>query len=300
MLYAATATYVVMQMHKTHRLDLLNNSISYFREAVSYAQRDSDDTNHWKFAILHVVQAMELAFKEYLRRIHPVFIYESVDKPDKTLSLRSALNRLRNPQIGNISITDSEKAKIEKAFDLRSDLTHFEFNHSHDHIELKFAEIFSFMIFFYRSHLSLETSTFIDEEQHNKIIRLVKARAELMERAKAYIGSREDGTVWICPSCQEDTFLKAEEQCCFCHHKEHVVECPTCGTENLESDLVDISELFDWDYDEGRMVLMESFGMEDHACPDCISETKQKIEDIRRSQYNEDRAMEEYYGRKGG
>ncbi len=287
-------------MNKTHRLDLLNNSISYFREAVSYAQQDSAETNHWKFAILHVVQAMELAFKERLRRIHPVFIYESVDKPDKTLSLRSALNRLRNPQIGNIPITDVEKSKIEKAFDLRSELTHFEFNHSHDHIELKFAEIFSFMIFFYRSQLGLETTAFIDEEQHNKIIKLVKTRTELMERAKAYIASREDSTVWMCPSCQEDTFLTSEEQCCFCHHKEGIVECPTCGGENLESDLIDISDLYDWDYDEGRMVLIENFGLEESACPDCISETTQKIEDIRRSQYDEDRAMEEYYARKSG
>lgn len=286
-------------MSKTHRLDLLNNSISYFREAVAYAQQDSTETTHWKFAILHVVQAMELAFKERLRRIHPVFIYESVDKPDKTLSLRSALSRLRNPQIGNIPITDVERIKIEKAFDLRSELTHFEFNHSHDHIELKFAEIFSFMIFFYRSHLGLETATFIDEEAHNKIIKLVKTRAELMERAKIYIASRGDATVWMCLSCQEDTFLVSEEQCCFCHHKERIVECPTCGTENFESELADISDLFDWDYDEGRMVLVENFGLEESACPECISETKQKIEDIRRSQYDEDRAMEEYYARKG-
>lgn len=286
-------------MSKTHRLDLLNNSISYFREAVAYAQQDPSETNHWKFAILHVVQAMELAFKERLRRVHPAFIYESVDKPDKTLSLRSALNRLRNPQIGNIPITDDEKGKIEKAFDLRSDLTHFEFNHSHDHIEVKFAEIFSFMIFFYRVHLGLTTASFIDEEAHNKIIKLVKTRTELMERARAYIESREDDTVWVCPSCQEDTFLVSEEQCCFCHYKERIVECPTCVTENFESDLEDISYLFDWVDDEGRMVLMDNFGLEDSACPECVSEAKQKIEDVRRSQYDEDRAMEEYYARKG-
>lgn len=286
-------------MSKTHHLNLLNNSISYFREAVSYAQRDSDDTNHWKFAILHVVQAMELAFKERLRRIHPVFIYESVDRPGKTLSLRGALERLKNPQIGNVPIAEPEAAKIVKAFDLRSELTHFEFNHSQDHIELKFAEIFSFMIFFYRSHLGLVTADFIDEDQHNKVIQLVRTRAELLERAKAYVSGREDGNVWLCPSCQEATFLTAEEQCCFCHRKEQVVECPTCGEETLESELIDTSDLLDWDYDEGRMVLIENFGLEERACSECISETRQKVEDLRRAQYDEDLAMEEYYARKG-
>lgn len=286
-------------MSKTHHLDLLNNSISYFREAVSYAQRDTDDTNHWKFAILHVVQAMELAFKERLRRIHPAFIYESVDRLGKTLTLRGALERLKNPQIGNIPIGEAEAAKIVKAFDLRSELTHFEFNHPHDHIELKFAEIFSFMIFFYRNHLGLATADFIDEDQHNKVIRLVRTRAELLERAKAYVSGYDDGNVWLCPSCQEATFLTAEEQCCFCHHKEQVVECPTCGEETLESELIDTSDLLDWDYDEGRMVLIENFGLEERACPECISETRQKVEDLRRAQYDEDLAMEEYYARKG-
>lgn len=286
-------------MSKTHHLDLLNNSISYFREAVSYAQRDTDDTDHWKFAILHVVQAMELAFKERLRRIHPAFIYESVDRPGKTLSLRGALERLKNPQIGNIPIAEAEAAKIVKAFHLRSELTHFEFNHSHDHIELKFAEIFSFMIFFYRGHLGLATADFIDEDEHNKVIRLVRTRAELLERAKAYISGHDDGNVWLCPSCQEATFLTAEEQCCFCHHKEQVVECPTCCEETLESQLIDTSDLLDWDYDEGRMVLIENFGLAEQACPECISETRQKVEDLRRAQYDEDLAMEEYYARKG-
>jgi hypothetical protein len=284
-------------MNKTHRLDLLNNSISYFREAVSYALQDHAETNHWKFAILHVVQAMELAFKERLRRIHPLFIYESVDKTEKTLTLRGALNRLRNPQIGNIPITDAEKAKIEKAFDLRSELTHFEFNHSHDHIELKFAEIFSFMIFFYRSQLGLDTAEFIDEAQHQRIIQLVRARAELMERAKAYVADREDRTVWMCPSCSEDTFLIAETQCCFCHHKEEIVECPTCELENFESDLIELSDLYDWYDDEGRMLLNDNFGLEEHGCPECIGEIRQKVEDIRRAQYDEDRMMDALGGR---
>ncbi|WP_156397729.1 hypothetical protein [Rhizobium sp. Root1204] len=285
-------------MTKTHRLDLLKNSISYFREAVSYAQQDTAETSQWKFAILHVVQAMELAFKERLRRVHPVFIYESIDKSDKTVSLRVAITRLRNPAIGNITITDSDKIKIEKAYDLRSQLTHFEFDHSHEHIELKFAEIFSFMIFFYRSQLELETSEFIDENQHNNVIQLVNARKELLERAQQHVATLENETVWICPECSEVTFIVSEQQCCFCHRKEAIVDCPTCGAENFEHDLIDISNAFDWAIDEGR-VTVENFGMEEVCCPECVADTKQTIEDIKRSQYDEDMAMDEYYYQKG-
>ncbi|MCC8957681.1 hypothetical protein H8B02_30905 [Bradyrhizobium sp. Pear77] len=282
-------------MTGTHKLDLLNNSISYFREAVAYAQHETLETKHWKFAIVHVVQAMELAFKERLRRIHPTFIYENIDRGDRTVTLRAALARLRNPKIGNMPISDAEANKIEKAFELRNQLTHFEFDHLREHIELKFAEIFSFMIFFYRLHLSLDTSEFIDEDQHARIIKLVRARAELMARALEYMKSRGHLTVWCCPSCVEDMFVVEEQQCCFCHHKESIVECPSCGTESFESDLEDISDEFEYSMDEGVMRLENDYGMERVACPECVGRMREKIEDLRREHYYDHLAMEEYY-----
>ena len=285
-------------MNKTHSLDLLNNSISYFREAVSYAQKEAADANQWKFAILHVVQAMELAFKERLRKVHPVLIYESVDKQEKTVSLRAAVARLCNPRIGNLPISEEDRRKIEKAFDLRSQLTHFEFDQSQEHIELKFAEIFSFMIFFYRTQLGLQTSDFIDEAQHAKVIRLVRTRQELLARAAEYIAGLEDDTRWICPECNEVTFIVADQQCCFCHRQEPIVECPSCGSEAFEHDLIDVTDAFDWSYDEG-LVHVHTLGMEDTACPECVDDIRAKIEGIRRSQYEEDMAMEEYYRSKG-
>lgn len=279
-------------MNKIHRLDLLNNSVSYFREAVKYAQQDGNDTDQWKFVIVHVVQAMELAFKEYLRRIHPAFILESVDKPDKTISMAGALSRIRNPTIGALSITDGEKRKIGKAVELRNKLTHYEFDHSHEHIELKFAEIFGFMIFFYKVHLKLETAQFIDERQHQNVIQLVKARAELLNRAKTHISNSDLGDIWICPICTEATFITEDEQCCFCHHKEAVLECTSCGQQTFESDIIDVSDLLHWGYEEGRGILLENFDLDETACPDCISHVKDKIEELRREQYFEDMEMD--------
>ncbi len=279
-------------MSRKHKLDLLNNSVSYFREAVSYAQQDEPDTNQWKFAIVNVVQAMELAFKERIRRVHPVLIWESVDKKDKSVSMRSALARLTDPTMGGIAISTNDQQKIIKAVDLRNELIHFEFDHEHDHIEGKFAEIFSFLIFFYREHLEMETSEFVDEAQHQRIIRIVRARAELKERARAYIKAEGFIDVWICPACDESTFVASDHQCCFCHHKENVVECATCGREALSSELIDTSDLLDWDWDEGRVILIESYGLEHSACPSCIDEYKEKLEQLRRAQYDEDMAMD--------
>lgn len=284
-------------MGKTHRLDLLKNSISYFKEGVNYAQHAEQDTESWKFAIVHTVQSMELAFKEYLRRIHPAFIWESVDRPEKTISFKGALARLRNPQIGGLAISDSEKAKIEKAYDLRNELAHFEFNHEHEHIELKFAEIFGFMVFFYRTHLKLETDEFVDEAEHQQVLQMVKAREELLEKARAYVKDMSFHEKWCCPACDEVTFVLAEEQCCLCHHKERIVECATCSQDNFESEIVDTSNLFTWDYSEGQMILMEDHGLQQTACSACYGAFKEKIEELNRAQYYEDMMMDERAGR---
>jgi hypothetical protein len=275
-------------MSNLHKLDLLTNSISYFREAVQYAQNDFPNTNHWKFAIIHVVQAMELAFKEYLRRVHPAFVYESVDKPEKTLSLKGALARIRSPLIGALAITEGERAKIEKAIDLRNALTHFEFQYEKDQTEIKFAEIFGFMIFFYRERLNIKLSDIIEEEHHQNILKLVKARVEMLSRAKAYIKRLDIGDIWMCHACLEDTFVVSEAQCCFCHHAEKVVECESCGQEIVESDIIDTEDLFEWDHSEGRTILVEDYGLSHSACRLCIADIRKRAEESKRAQYDED------------
>jgi hypothetical protein len=270
------------------KLDLIKNSTSYFREAIAYAQRDELDETRWKFAIINVVQAMELAFKEKLRRIHPVLIYSAVDDRRDTISLKTALKRLVDPGIGGLLVAEKDPRKIETTVKLRNELTHFECEHEHEYMEAKFADIFSFMIFFYREHLGLKTEEFIDYDDHQRIIGLVKTRTELRARARSYIKTEGFIDVWICPSCDESTFVAQNGECCFCHHKEAVLECASCGQETLESDMIDTSNFFDWDYDEGRMVLMEDFGMEMTACQGCIETFKSKVEDMRRAQYYED------------
>ncbi len=272
---------------KTHKLDLINNSISYFREALAKAQVEDAGTDQWKFAIINVAQAMELAMKEFLRRIHPAFIYESVDKRERTVNVRTALNRMTDTEIGKLTISEAERKKIEKAFELRNELTHFEFNHEHDHIELKFAEIFSFLIFFYRRYLGIGTSEFIDDEQYGRVLGLVKARQELLARAKEYAAAAE-GDRWICPQCDEATFVVDEEQCSFCQHKEEVIHCENCDETLLASQIIDTDNFLGWRFGE----LSESGEIPRHCCPSCEPDVKQSIYELERAQYDEDMEMD--------
>jgi len=274
------------------KLDLIKNSTSYFREAVAYAQRDGVNETRWKFAIINVVQAMELAFKEKLRRIHPTLIYLSVDERKETVSLTKALARLIDPAIGGLVIAEKDPKKIEMAVKLRNELTHFEIEHEHEHLEAKFADIFGFMIFFYREQLDLPTTDFIDTDQHQRILETVKARAELLRRVRDSIKAEGVIDVWICPKCRESTFVADDQECRLCHHKEAVVACDTCGETTFESDLTDTTNWLEWDIHEGRMVLMEDFGLERTACLNCVAEWRRQVDEADRAQYLEDEMMD--------
>ena len=286
-------------MSKEHRLDLINNSISYFREAILYAQRGIEDSSQWKFAIVHLMQAMELAFKEALRRIHPILVYENIDNPKHSVSITQALQRLRNPKIGNLSISAEDNKSFIKAIQLRNELSHYEFNYTAEYAESKFADVFTFMIFFYRQHLALDTEVFFSHQEYLKIMELVKTKKKLLDRADQYIKEGNFLEVWQCTECGEDTFIAAEEQCCFCHHKDCVVLCPNCGCETCETELISLFDFFDHDYDEGISRVYSNFGYDcEYGCPSCIKDIKEDIEGQRRSQYYEDMMMEEYYRRK--
>lgn len=286
---------------KNHSLDLSNNSISFFREAVSYAETGGADSSQWKFAVINLVQAMELALKEALRRIHPVFIYENIDsvQDPRTISISRAIERLRDERIGNYSISDAEKKNFNAAIKLRNEFVHYEFAGDVNHVESKFADIFSFMIFFYEKHLNLELNEFITKDQYDSILSMKATKAEMLLRAKEYINNGDVGETWGCPTCSEDTFIVDQKECCLCRHKEEIQECHHCTEQFFQHDLHDITDLFDYAEDEGRYYINSDYGFDyEEACESCVREIKESINAHKYEQYMEEMAMEDYYAEK--
>jgi hypothetical protein len=110
-----------------HSLTLLENSLSFFNESLKCCRKAEDDPSYWKFAILHLVQAMELAIKEALRQVHPVMVYDDIDKPNLTVTITKGLARLKNKAIGGYTITKNEEDEIKSAIRIRNELVHYEF-----------------------------------------------------------------------------------------------------------------------------------------------------------------------------
>lgn len=283
-----------------HTLNLLDNSISFFREAVSYAQRGRKDISQWKFATINLVQAMELSLKEALRRIHPAFIYEDVDieNPEKTVSIQRALHRLKLEHIGNFSISEKESKKFTAAVKLRNKFTHHQCSYSAEEMEVRFAETFAFMIYFYEKHLKISWLDVITNEQYREILDLRKGKEALLEKVQLFFAENDVGKIWFCTVCCEDAFIVEQEKCKLCQTEEQVIKCENCGDDFYSHEIVDITHLFDYDEDEGLYLLHNNFGFNfDTACEACVGGIKEKIHDIRFEQYCEEMEMEDYYAR---
>lgn len=285
---------------RTHHLDLLQNSLSFFREAVACVQRDDEDGAHWKFAVVNLVQAMELALKAALERIHPVFILDNIDLPDsdKTFSVSKALKRLQSEHIGNCTISKKEERPFHAAIKLRNRFVHHECSFHAEHVEAQFASLFAFMLFFYEDHLHVGREDIISEEAYAAIYELKKAKDELLRRAIEHIKENDFGDIWVCPDCIEDTFIVDDGKCCLCGYRETVTSCSNCGERIFEYQEEDIFELFDYTIEEGRAEVHDRFGYESrHACEHCIDQIKEDIQNKKWENRCAQMEEEEYYNR---
>jgi HEPN domain-containing protein len=154
-------------------MSLLDNAYDFLNEALRSAERAGQDLKAWKFAVLHMVQAIELLLKARLQAEHPVLIYEDVDRRAKTVSLARAVERVTGA--ARIELTSREQRSILKAQRWRDGIVHYEFEMSRYEVESVFVQLFEFLERFHNEHTNFG-------ELHSKIDESLWAKeAELIE-----------------------------------------------------------------------------------------------------------------------
>lgn len=141
------------------QLNLLDNAYDFLNESLAHYTWVDDEPANWKFALLNLVHAMELLFKERLRREHAVLIFDDVDKRKNTVSLSSALDRLLS--ICGLPLTTADKNVIEKAIKWRNQVMHYEVEVDTVETNTIYCIIFEFLTTFHNKYL--------DGELHHKI-----------------------------------------------------------------------------------------------------------------------------------
>jgi hypothetical protein len=152
-------------------MDLLENAYDFLNESFRAARRARQQGRAWKFAIVNLVQAIELLLKERLRREHEALIYENVDKRRNTVSLGQAVMRLDG--LG-IALTPRERNAIEKARTWRDRITHHEFQLPVYEAKAVYSRLFEFATTFHSEHLGGELHAYVEQTHWKK-------EAELME-----------------------------------------------------------------------------------------------------------------------
>ena len=250
----------------TLKFSLIENANSFLIEALRGATEAEFDSLRWKFAIFHLVQSIELALKERLRREHPAFILLNIDRVDgpkkspMTVTLGQAISRLRS--VSGIFISEQDLKAVERAQSWRNDIAHHEFQGQSQELKASFAQLLGFLQEFYRKHLSMTLSRIVPEHLWNEATQIFDYYEELKRRAATQIvdeGIASD-LVWGCPRCGANTFVAADSinTCYTCAHRESTAPCYRCGKVHFVVQLV-------FFYDEGTT-------MSEGICSDCMEE----------------------------
>lgn len=281
------------------KLSLLDNSQAFLNEAVTYALSAQGDARKWQFAVLNLVQSLELSLKSLLNDIHPILVYENVDAPKRTVGPLQALNRLNDPRIAGTNFSETECFRIKKAIGLRNQMMHSEFALKPEYATAKFFEIFGFIALFQARHFGCEIENIIIDGRFNELLEIEHGRKELAERATQRISEEgiDDELVLQCPICDNDTFViyDAINTCYACRHTEELSECPKCGDFMFDWQIYDFSNELDIDLCEGQASVVNNYGYSYRkACSECIDEIKKDIAQQRMDDEHEWQ-MERYY-----
>lgn len=154
------------------KLSLLENSYDFLNNAMFFVRQSEQMQCSWKFAIINIVQSMELMFKERLRQTHERFIYDNIDKPRHTVSITLALERLIG--ICNIKLGQDDRIIIHKAIEWRNQMMHYEVDISIDEVKARFALLFEFLSHFHKEYLGEELHKYIAAEYWEQEAELVE------------------------------------------------------------------------------------------------------------------------------
>jgi len=155
------------------KMTLLENSYDFLNESLRAIERAENDPHAWKFAVLHIVQAVELLLKARLQAAHASLTYENVDAPKRTVTLQQAVGRITGAV--RIPLTSRELRTIRKGSQWRDQIVHFEFEMSPYQVETVYSQLFEFLTRFHNDHTDFG-------ELHAHIARDLWAKeAELIE-----------------------------------------------------------------------------------------------------------------------
>lgn len=212
------------------KFTLIENSYNFIKQSISQAIQAEENPEHWKYAILHLIMAIELVLKDLLRKDHEILIFKNIDNPKETVSLPFAANRLQ--KISKIKFELDDISTINLATEFRNQIVHYEFSFKVAEIKSIYAKLIGFLQSFLIKHYSKKLSEIIEKEIWQEAINIIEYANELESRAKQRILDEKIDTNLIieCRKCSNYTFIIQNEinTCYACGYEEEICQCVGC------------------------------------------------------------------------
>jgi hypothetical protein len=115
-------------MHNFNLVENAKDSLSHAIEHLGPVNRNT--TGDWKRIIVDLAHVIELLVKERLRRIHPAFVFNNIDRyqSNSAYTVVADLAFIRLQKIGEIQFSESEVNAVKVAREKRNEIEHFEFS----------------------------------------------------------------------------------------------------------------------------------------------------------------------------
>ena len=202
------------------QFDLLSNARDSLKRAVDLMAWDDFSSDHAKLkhAITNAAHAIELLLKERLRREHPAFIWQNVDKYRSlqalTVTSETAVSRLTT--ICNVAFTDSDKASLLALRTTRNAIEHYEWHASEAEAKIIVGNALSFALGFAEEHLGIDLSA--DFKKDDTWSMLIQQAQEFARAHSSRIATKAPNVFLMrCDECQTETVTDVGS-CLLCGH----------------------------------------------------------------------------------
>ncbi|WP_019616040.1 DUF3644 domain-containing protein [Psychromonas ossibalaenae] len=222
------------------RITLKDNCENFIKEAVSIYCRKPCTLHKKAVSLMLLVQAVELLLKQKLANHSSLLLYENVDKPNKSVSMKSCLKRLS--YINQTPDQSNTQKSLRRAMELRGKIMHHEFATNETAIKSDFVRLCGLInelrVEVYNQPLSAIIPKYEMEVLENEESQLAEAVQQCQEEISRLRKGSTQGEPHWCGCCGNNSIrLSAKStdnhivkgQCLICAETEDYTCCGHCG-----------------------------------------------------------------------
>lgn len=246
-----------------HKLDLRENAVDSFNESLTkYREGLAGNVKAFKFAILHLSHSLELLFKYYVSKSHPLLIYKNpfskTIHKDATIGLWDAIQFLANE---GRPLDKTFLADLEWLKKLRNDIEHYAFDMDVPTVRQTMGRLVQAINEFHQDVGDESIDEFVSKQNLPLFNELADEYERDLGNARADAKEQtQDGGVYECKFCgHEGTAAMIDKAvvCLYCKETYSLIRCCICGADERKSDAIL------WNDEED--------GFTDYACAACDS-----------------------------